>query len=94
MIYYADIRRTARIYGHYRRLVVDEAFRPLFLDFAEGRKIDGAPRGAPGSLLSRVFLLLSLSLFLPPPFFLSLVLGGRWRKRSDAFSQRIDYGIR
>lgn len=56
VIYYTGIRRSVRICGHYRRLVVDEAFGPLFPDFAEGRKIDGAPRGAPGSLLSRSLL--------------------------------------
>lgn len=56
VIYYTGIRRSVRICGHYRRLVVDEAFDPLFPDFAEGRKIDGAPRGAPGSLLSRSLL--------------------------------------
>jgi len=53
VIYYTGIRRSVRVCGHYRRLVVDEAFGPLFPDFAEGRKIDGASRGAPGSLLSR-----------------------------------------
>lgn len=53
VIYYTGIRRSVRVCGHYRRLVVDEVFGPLFPDFAEGRKIDGAPRGASGSLLSR-----------------------------------------